>query len=658
MADLYCDHGMYPAPVAGGTTPAGAEDGNGKAKGMASKATMVITFTGIPAADEAITIAGVTFTAKASGATGNQFNAVTDAATCATNLRNAINNSTTNAVKPVGALGNVVPLKCMVNACVDGAVLTIHTRPSGSEWNSVVETSTLTNAEITSQWSGGEDGAWGYFTNTSALTVPVSLVNNAYGVFTNTRRCYLGSFSAENDTIVVRSKKSLNVTNNGTHSFHIVPSLWGASTANMLNIRIDDGTEWPADGASPVFTITYNMDYGTAHLIVSEFGGMIPLRLHAKKYSDSAYGFVLAAYHWTTGTARIHATGTLDFKGCHFKSNTSGVTFALFNDNNAVALTNCNLFTECKFTQINSSGFLAVSNVSGRDWYGMFQECVFSNEGNASSGNALGIGSGATGTSLHAWFDSCKFVNYQGSSSLLSGSPSRTGQTLYFRNCDFGNISSYGWQIAFGGTTDIKYVTASSSQFGYRDFFIDNIFGYVEWMYVKAYPTCNAKLLDGVTPWVIRVSPTTVSGRLSRTSFVETPRIGKLMTTPSGVKTLTIELAVEESYPANAANLSAVIDYIDTDGNRQVIDTYDRFGGALAASTAAWSVESGGKVTYVSGVTRYFTKLKFEVITPTAVKGVDSVADAGTEVGIVVRAHKAASVSTQFFFVDPEIVVT
>ena len=77
VADWYCDpsavsSGAYSAtPVAGGTTPTKPEDGNGRATGAATMATLVLQFVGIPTAGGTVTVAGVTFTAVASGATGN-----------------------------------------------------------------------------------------------------------------------------------------------------------------------------------------------------------------------------------------------------------------------------------------------------------------------------------------------------------------------------------------------------------------------------------------------------------------------------------------------------------------------------------------------------------------------------------------------------------
>jgi len=653
MATKYCDHGIYAAPVAGGTVPTAAEDGNGSAKTAATMATLVITFTGVPAADEAITIAGVTFTAKASGATGNQFNAATDAATCATNLKNAINASATNAVKPVGAIAATAPLRNVVNACVSGAVVTVYTRCCGSEWNSVTETSTLSNASITAQWSGGGDGAWGYFSNPTSLAFPTAIRMNGYGVYAKDGRPYVGSFDCSTDSVVARSGKTIQHTEDGTHAIGCRTTTWGGvSSATPYTLIIDDGTEWPEDGVTPVLTLGITSSYSLAWLLNGNSSGSCTnLRLLAKKYNDTTYGLSLEQYNPATRVLFFPATSN-EIRGVRIYS-AGHLSVTPITD---VATTT--LFADCLFSTPSSALVLSVGDVNGRPSCAIFQECIFANTGNAISNSGfINASAYANNTQAQLWFDSCKFIDFQGSSNLFTGTAGGTSNQIYFRNCEFGNIAYLGPRLAIHGTLDPKYVTASSSQFGTRDFFLDTSSGFISWVYARSMPCSNAKLLDGVTPWVIHMIPSTVN-RLSRYYFSETPRIGKICTTASGIKTLTIEFAVETSFDVNTANLTFVVDYIDTDGARQVLDSYERFGSAFTSSSATWTSEAGGQVTYVDGVTRYYDKYKFSITTPTSVKGVDVVDELGTEIGIVMRCHKYATVATQGIFLDPEIQVS
>lgn len=69
-----------------------------KTRVNAAKASGTITFSGTGAANDTVLVNGVTFTAVASGATGNQWNVGADAAGSATNLAAAINASATALV--------------------------------------------------------------------------------------------------------------------------------------------------------------------------------------------------------------------------------------------------------------------------------------------------------------------------------------------------------------------------------------------------------------------------------------------------------------------------------------------------------------------------------------------------------------------------------
>lgn len=62
-------------------------------QGQATRASGTVTFSAVASADDTVIVNGVTFTAKASGATGNQFNIGASATASAANLAAAINAS-------------------------------------------------------------------------------------------------------------------------------------------------------------------------------------------------------------------------------------------------------------------------------------------------------------------------------------------------------------------------------------------------------------------------------------------------------------------------------------------------------------------------------------------------------------------------------------
>lgn len=87
-------------------------------------ATATITSTGSAANAETMVVNGVTFTAQTSGATGDQFNISATVGTQATNIANAINNSSTAGVADVTAtvLAGVVTLTCDIPGTVGNAM--------------------------------------------------------------------------------------------------------------------------------------------------------------------------------------------------------------------------------------------------------------------------------------------------------------------------------------------------------------------------------------------------------------------------------------------------------------------------------------------------------------------------------------------------------
>lgn len=628
MADFYCDHGIYSSPIAAGTVPTAAEEGNGKSKNAALMATLVIAFSGQPTSGQSMTVGGVAFTA------GTTFAIGANATATATNLKNAINASTATVVNPVMISCQV---RAAVNATSSGSVVTVYTRVSGGEWNAVSEASTLSNVALT-QWRGGADGAWGYFTNPTTLWPSAVAVHN-YGVFH--KQPFLGDWLPV-DRIICRSNKNIV---GGSTTFS--PFAWAGSSATVMRtLVIDDGTEWPADGTSPVLKVTLPLS-GYNGL----FGAALPfVRVLAKKYNEVDYGLWLhcinTSYTWSIGFA-----GGEEYVGLKI-TNYGSKEFSLISTGQLASYGWQTIFKDCFFQQSGSNYVNFTAGVGYRNAYINFVNCVFDNSGSsvASSGVLL-PGTSAAVTSAFGWFDSCKFTNFVSGSKLFNPNWLAVGsRSFWFRNCDFGNVSNLGPNEAVNSGAGFDKTIASSSQYGYRNFFIDNAFGFVEWRQELSMPTCNAKLLDGVTPWSMHITPTIFEARMSRTGFVETPRIGKFNSLASGIRTLSIELAIHDTLALDGSTLSAVIDYQDISGAFMVVDTYDIPGTPLQTSSAIWSQESGGKVTFSDGVVQSHNKFKLTVTTPTAIM-------AGTEIGIVVRCHKHVPNTTVGIFVDPEVQV-
>jgi len=644
MATRFCDHGLYAAPVAGGTVPTAAEDGNGAAKTAATMATLVITFTGIPTADGAITIAGVTFTAKASGATGNQFNAVTDAATCATNLKNAINASATNAIKPAGAIAATAPLRNVVNATVSGAVVTIYTRCAGSEWNSVVETSTLTNASITAQWSGGADGAWGYIRNVSAaIAWPTSKAINTYGIW-SAAPCYLGTLVV-GDNCIIRAGKTLDYGAFNTASY--LESAYIGNETGYITYTIDDGTEWPADGPEPILKFTkkqlgnYAWDVFKGVYFINVVGTNYPSGVNNLQFEVSG-----AVGLGSNGNLRLYFGNGCIFSNLDLTATENATPqFAQYQS----GLVARSVFNNVRITCKGRANYLV--NVLGNyPINAEFNQCSFTLTAASVPLTLMSLFSGYSKSQKYV-FNSCTCSGFVTGSQLLSSSGTGYDQYIaFFRDCDFPNITIQGPLLLSGGGSLIAgtrgvYMT---SRTGTRDFMLENPgVSFIEWRAQKARPTLNARLLDGITAWSIFAIPSTSVGVVTRVTPIELPTISKWVPAAvdlaEGVRTIKVNFLLESTISWTALDVSVFLTYTDTTGLPALTDSFNPLAGALVSSSASWSTTSWNSQTWVP--------FEMTVTTSRAVKE-------GTEICATLRIHNTVANISQGIIFDPELIVS
>lgn len=636
--------GTFGQPLDVPFTWAVPQEGDGTATTAATASAVVsIDLSAATAAVGAtFSVMGAVLTCVASGATVNNFNAGSGA-TLVANLVAAINRTTATATVAAQAAGWATPkIQDAVFAKVGSPTTTlmIMTRAGSAQYNSSqVVTAGLTGGTFGPYtFSGGSGGCWGYFANMRAAIWPSAQGVFNYGIFAAVRPS-AGAMSA-GDVIRVRSNKTLTSAATGGIAWSTASCVNGTLAA-PIRIEIDDATTWTIDPADPVFAVNINVS-GSNLFFTS--ASTSPFQLKGTRYASGVYSFRLhntnASFFWT-----IYTSKSREFVGCRF----SGAAGWNIGTGNGSALENdMTYFKECKFDIATNAYTVGGSTTGGDNQQLTFQNCVFDNAGNVLANSGV-FSTGVASGRLYVYMDSCKFVNYIGGSRLFNaGVDQRNPQSVFLRNCDMGGVSVTGPNPNMSATAN--RTVAGSTQFGNRDFFIDTMFGFVEWSSTRSFPTCNAKLLDGTTPWSIHVVPTTVSGRNSRFQFVETPRISKINSLSSGARTLTVELAVHDSLAWNKSNISAVIDYIDTSGEKVIVETFDFDGAAFTASTATWSSESAGLVTFADGVTQSHNKYKFSVATPTAIM-------TGTDIGIVIRGHTDVADTTKGFFVDPEIQV-
>lgn len=111
----------------------GAYNGVVNVKLGAVAASLAGTFSGAPSADDTITLNGVVFTAKASGATGNQFNIGANVTATALNFLTAVNASATAGVKDVIFVSQVA------------GVVTVIAQQAGKIGNAIIVAESCTN---------------------------------------------------------------------------------------------------------------------------------------------------------------------------------------------------------------------------------------------------------------------------------------------------------------------------------------------------------------------------------------------------------------------------------------------------------------------------------------------------------------------------------
>jgi hypothetical protein len=646
VADWYCDpskpgSGDYSAtPVAGGTVPTKSEDGNGKGTGTAGMATLVITFTGIPAAAGTITIAGVTFTAVASGATGNQFNAVTSAAQCATNLAAAINASSTPVVNPTMIVS--CPLRNAVNATASAGVVTVYTRISGTEWNSVTETESLTNAVITTQWAGGTNGAWGYFFNPSSIAWPNAVSAGAYGAFPG---CYLGSLAA-GDTVHIRTKRSgsnITVTFPSGVGLPVYARPIGTLAAPLVFLA-DNGIKWAGDAGVLIFSFDH-----------SQF-------VNRSINSDSTAGWkqVWSGVNLTDTTRnwRWEATGAANTAGYGLALGTgAGIDVALevqsmeFTGAGGGSVNNVNatnppfywtptfgsaqgrdyppvVFRDCIVKEASKSCPIFFNQGS---YFGhmLIENCVFDHTGQTQASTAA-IMNGPYGARFEA--NNCRWINFPslGNQSGFQAVAAGWQQLITMRNCTYTNIKVSGGP-SNGGTiggapasnVDLMCSINIQSSLGSRFFMFENQRRFFGWIDSAAPKVSTSLLPDGTTSYSIRTAVTSSSGEVTKGRPVAFPPIGKINSLADGLRTATLRLLVDNNIrtalgsrdPKND-EMWVTITYEDTTGVGRVVSSRCAFGAtptSLAAGTSGdWSATSYD----VYGSPHNFTAFKIDVSLP------------------------------------------
>jgi hypothetical protein len=642
VANKYCDHGLY--TYAATPTWGVAQDGDGTASGAATSATASIVFTGIPSSG-AIAVLGVTLSPTWA----------TNADTCANNLATAINASTTTAAGPAG-----ITVKSQVrnhlyargpSSGAAGGTCEIMMRQGTADVNGqICITHTLNNVSsgATINFSGGAGGAWGWIWNVAATIWPSAVAIGQYGIGGATLP-FCGSQVA-GDVVTLRSNKTITLTSNG---ISVTTAALGTAQ-NPVTWVVDNSTVW-ADGSNPVlkFTAAYtnnsSWQWSTAlacwlHVRAKQYtGGQRSL-----VFEQTGTGATTPNFHMRPGAGKFE---NLDFVATGTCANT--VYCAGSQGNFAPVLIGCrqvwakeNSYTGTRYVTNSGNNTTAMTLIS------------HTFEQTAPTGVQTVMALLSNSGTQRATFLGCAFVGFVVGSRLFDTPATINGETgAQFRDCNWGNVTVRGPFIGAAtsmGPIQNQYLRgiASSSSNGSRDFSTDLPVGFAEWSSSRNFPKLNATLPDGVTKWSLRLVPTQLAANISATDPFQSPKMEVVNSFGTdAVRTITCEMALEQSLTWTTANISLAVTYMDSTGVMRYEDTYDSAGSALATSTSTWSAESGGQVTFDDGGTVYCNKRKLAITTAHSV-------EAGSVMTVWINVHTSVNDTAKSIFVCPEPLVT
>jgi hypothetical protein len=250
-------------------------------------------------------------------------------------------------------------------------------------------------------------------------------------------------------------------------------------------------------------------------------------------------------------------------------------------------------------------------------------------------------------------FVNCKFNNFVSGSRLTASGIPASAQNLVFMGCQLGNMDLRGPTYSAAGFASQYRNTGIFAEASdpTRDFIADTWQGCTEWNSKRSFPTLNATLQDGVTPWSLRVVPATAaSASLNLTPYIG-PLVSKVNSLSSAARTITAEIAIADTLTFSLADISMVVTYASPAGVQYTETTYNASGGSLTASTSTWSAESGGKVSFVDGGTVLHNKFKLQLTTANSIAS-------GSIITVMFKFHKNVTNTTQAIFIDPEVQVT
>ena len=616
------------------------QEGDGDATtASTAAATAQIVLNAQPTAGNLLTICGITFGAT-SGGTINYTIGGTLSATVS-NIAAAINAAATTVAAAV-APGTPQLRDLMVARNLSGTTVDIMMRIGSTNLNhasnanvAISQTGWGTAPTIT-QFAGGTSGAFGYLFNGVSTIWPSARALLGYGIWAATFP-YIYAVQA-GDVFKIRSNKIVRV---GDLASSPTLSQTGGTAAAPVIYEIDDGTVWPADGATPV--LRFRIDLKTSSATISQAG--VPW-YYAKRYSNGDHSLVWEATGTSNSQLLFLVGSTQRWEGMQ------GICPGTITGNTARVIWQSQLgagialWKQCNVTQpgiathrIFSFGGGAIPSVE-------LVDCSVTLTGPVAPHGGLF----ADASNARWRLVNCSFNGFIAGSQLLAAPASvpsaECGITL--RNCSMGGVTQRGpyWLTFAATSTELDVGNRGvfvSTRSGNREFSYERpARGFVEWASGRGFPTLNARLLDGSTPWSFYAVSGVAAGNVNRINQFELPSVSFLNSLPTAARTITLNFLLESSLAWTRADITVLLTYTRADGTIATIDTFDPTGAALDASTEAWSTTAYNSQTW--------TPYKFSFTTPDAIL-------TGTEILANVRIVTNVANNTLGMFIDPELVV-
>lgn len=574
MADFYLDTSAigneYQAYAATPTWGAQATDvpapmdGNGKAASAVSAAVAVaeIQLTAQPADTNTLTIAGATITAKTSVAAKNQFAIGASIAATVTNIVALLNtygtgNNQCDAAVNSGSCVLLLALPYWQFARVKPGTtdtIQIATRIAGADLNQAsnsnvtISSSGWATPPTLTQFAGGADGPFAYFSNASTV---FGKTFNTYGLMV--AKSPGPSEPGATDTIHIRSKRSSTNTScslSSSTGYTLVPP-----AATSRSFLADNGTVWSGDDGVFQLNVTVTANVSVGLRSVASYR----LKIAARK----KYGFKITWTGNNTGYTMVIGTGSTNevFHNVEFVEATAASVLYLHEGG---ANSWCIVYSGCKITYASSHRVTSGFNSNTYSISFRVIDCIF-----------VWSGVGANITALHEVQSSASY------SGLIS-----------YNNCQFSvdggayavagvvaGVSSYGigslailFENCLGMSNPSVGIPASTSNASgafmwddcgaKRPFRIETSNLTLEWVDNGTMPTYNATLPSGEA-YGHRMSWETA--RLSPDRPQKVARYSTFFKDTAAAKTVTLELLVPTAEIPTKAQLAIFVKYTGND---------------------------------------------------------------------------------------------